>query len=133
MFKLKIQPSDKLHTKFGTAKIIGDYYKISSGKEGNNNKALHRLIYEDFYGVTLPSEIDVHHKDDNKLNNCICNLEALTHADHASEHYNDSLRIIKAGFYNGQQVYALKYKKRYLRRSIDYDSLERELRQMEAN
>ena len=132
MFKLEIQPNDTLHTKFGTAKIVGDYFKITSGKEGNNNKGLHRLIYEDFYDVELPTEIDIHHKDNDKLNNCICNLEALTHADHSASHYDDNLRIIKAGFYNGKQVYALKYKTKYLKRSIDYESLVNELKQMEA-
>lgn len=132
MFKLEIAPSETLHTKFGTAKVVEGYYKITSGKEGNNNKGLHRLIYENFYSVELPAQIDIHHKDNNKLNNCICNLEALTHADHAASHYEDRLRIIKAGFYNGQQVYALKYKTKYLRKSINYESLVKELEEMEV-
>ena len=44
----------KIKTKFGTATINSDgYYEISSVKEGNHDKILHRLIYEDFYNVKL--------------------------------------------------------------------------------
>lgn len=76
-----------LHTKFGTAKIHkNNYYMITSHKEGNNGKLLHRLIYEDFWNVKLPQEIHVHHKDGNKINNCILNLEAITKAEHTYLH-----------------------------------------------
>lgn len=76
-----------MKTKYGNAKINPKgYYHITSGKEGNNGKLLHRLIYEDFWGITLPSEIDIHHKDGNKINNCILNLEALSHVEHSSSH-----------------------------------------------
>lgn len=76
----------KLHTKWGTAKIIGDYYRITSRIEGNNNKKLHRLIYEDFWGVKLPKQVIIYHKDGNKLNNCILNLEAMLQKDHSKHH-----------------------------------------------
>ncbi len=76
-----------LHTIFGTAKVPdGRYYKITSKKEGNHNKYLHRLIYERFWGVELPQEIHIHHKDGNKLNNCILNLEAIPQSNHRSLH-----------------------------------------------
>lgn len=40
----------KLHTKWGTAKINSDgYYVITSRKEGNNGKRLHRLIARDYF------------------------------------------------------------------------------------
>lgn len=76
-----------LQTKFGNATIASNgYYCISSSREGNHKKLLHRLIYEDFWGVKLPEEIVVHHKDENKLNNCILNLEAMEDKEHRSLH-----------------------------------------------
>ena len=75
-----------LHTKWGTAKVYDEYYVIMTKQEGNFNKKLHRLIYESFWGVKLPEEIVVHHKDGNKLNNCILNLEAMTKSEHTTHH-----------------------------------------------
>ena len=84
---MQIQNNKTLHTIFGTAKISdGRYYKITSKKEGNHNKYLHRLIYERFWGVKLPKEIHIHYKDENKLNNCILNLEAIPQSKHKSLH-----------------------------------------------
>ena len=74
-------------TKFGTAYLDKrGYYKISSSKEGNRNKNLHRLIYEDCHKVTLLDGVHVHHKDGNKTNNDISNLEAVTIAEHNKIH-----------------------------------------------
>lgn len=80
---------ETLHTKWGTAKVYDGYYKITSSKEGNSNKRLHRLIYEDFWGVKLPKEIIIHHKDENKLNNCILNLEAIEWGKHTTHHWTN--------------------------------------------
>ena len=52
-----------LHTKFGIAKVDREYFRISSSKEGNYQKYLHRLIFEDFYGIEVPDGFVVHHKD----------------------------------------------------------------------
>ena len=78
--------SEVLHTKWGIARFNGGYYTITSGKEGNHGKRLHRLIYEDFWGVKLPHEIHIHHKDRNPLNNCILNLEAMEQSNHNHLH-----------------------------------------------
>lgn len=79
--------SETLNTKWGNATIASNgYYCISSSKEGNHKKLLHRLIYEDFWGVKLPKGIVIHHKDENKTNNCILNLEALNDKEHRSIH-----------------------------------------------
>lgn len=79
--------SNKIKTKFGTATINGDgYYEITSIKEGNKDKLLHRLIYEDYYNTTLPANMHIHHKNRQKLDNCILNLEALTAAEHLRLH-----------------------------------------------
>jgi len=78
-----------MKTKFGSASINHNgYYQIKSIVEGNRGKLLHRLIYEDFWNVSLPEEISVHHKDGNRLNNCICNLEAMPREEHIKLHQN---------------------------------------------
>jgi hypothetical protein len=76
-----------IKTKFGTARIEKKgYYYISSRKEGNNGKFLHRLIFEDFYKIQLPKNIHIHHEDGNKLNNEIWNLIPMTLSEHSSLH-----------------------------------------------
>ena len=82
-----------MKTKWGTARINNrGYYHITSGKEGNNKRLLHRLIYEDFYGE-IPEGYDIHHKNGNKLDNCILNLVLVRHDEHARQHQH----IIKQG------------------------------------
>lgn len=86
MYKLEIEPSETLPTPWGTAKISNrGYYKITSRKEGNNNKLLHRLIWEKHYGEISPNN-HIHHVDGNPLNNCIWNLDSMTQAEHRSLH-----------------------------------------------
>ena len=75
-----------MDTKFGKA-YVGNhgYYVVTSNEEGNHNKLLHRLIFEDFYGK-IPDGCHVHHKDNDKLNNCIMNLQLLTESEHHKHH-----------------------------------------------
>lgn len=76
-----------IHTKFGIAQInVHGYYKITSKKEGNREKLLHRLIWEDFYGSKIPEHYIVHHKNGNKLDNCILNLQILPAKIHSKLH-----------------------------------------------
>ncbi len=76
-----------IHTKFGTAQVnVQGYYHIVSKKEGNEFKLLHRLIFEDFYGIIVPKDYIVHHKNGNKLNNCILNLQLLHNKIHSKLH-----------------------------------------------
>ena len=83
--------SNLIKTKFGKANINNKgYYDIVSVNEGNFKKKLHRLIYEDYHGVTLLPTTDVHHIDGNKLNNNIENLEAISHSEHSKRHMNGS-------------------------------------------
>ena len=79
--------STTIQTKYGTATIGNhNYYCITSKKEGNYMKLLHRVIFEDFYQIKLPSNIVIHHEDGNKLNNKIWNLIPMTKSEHAALH-----------------------------------------------
>lgn len=76
-----------LHTQWGNATLNKDgYFHITSGNQENKFRLLHRLVYEDFWGITLPQEIVIHHKDGNKRNNCILNLEAMYVSEHCKIH-----------------------------------------------
>lgn len=74
-----------IQTKYGNIRISNGYYRISSKKERNYGKLLHRLIFEDFYGE-IPEGFVVHHKDGNKLNNCILNLQLMKKSEHDRLH-----------------------------------------------
>ena len=90
-------PPKSLKTKWGTARINANgYYAITSRKEGNHLKTLHRLIFEDFYNIKIedmfPNQtMIVHHVDGNKLNNNIWNLDILNWSDHSSIHLNKKI------------------------------------------
>lgn len=82
---------DTLKTKFGSAKLNNKgYYIITSRQEGNNGKLLHRLIFEDFYNISLdeefPDGVVIHHNDMDKTNNEIWNLVPMTHEEHMRIH-----------------------------------------------
>ena len=71
-------------TKYGLASINQDgYYEISSVKEGNFHKLLHRLVWEEHF-CKIPDGYVVHHKDGNKLNNDINNLESMSFSEHTT-------------------------------------------------
>ena len=54
-------------------------------KEGVQ-KRLHRVLVEEHLGRELRNDEIVHHKDGNKLNNCLENLEVMNKIDHAKLH-----------------------------------------------
>jgi hypothetical protein len=82
-----------IQTKFGKAMIgRNGYYQIVTDEKGNDKKYLHRLVFEDFYNIKLPSDIIIHHDDGNKLNNEIWNLIPMTQTEHMALHYNEGLR-----------------------------------------
>lgn len=56
-----------------------------SGYYNFGRKRLHRVIWEDVHGP-IPKGFDIHHKDGNKQNNSIYNLECISHSDHLSLH-----------------------------------------------
>ena len=77
-----------INTKFGIARISNDgYWRITSSKEGNNGKRLHRLIFEDYHKCTLLPNAVIHHRDGNKLNNRYENLELMSRGEHSILHH----------------------------------------------
>lgn len=76
-----------MKTKFGNANINSrGYYWITSTKEGNCRKLLHRLIWEDFHDCKIPEGYNIHHKNCNKLDNCILNLQLINASEHVRLH-----------------------------------------------
>ncbi len=47
----------------------------------------HRLVVERVIGRLLQSSEEIHHKDDNRLNNDPCNLEIVSEQDHQRFHH----------------------------------------------
>ena len=54
-------------------------------------KLVHILVYQTFVGP-IPEGYDVHHKDFNPLNNCLDNLELLTHKEHCLLHKPEKVK-----------------------------------------
>lgn len=63
----------------------GQYAQVALCKFGVKEiLRVHRLVAETFIGE-VPKGYHVHHKDANKLNNCVANLEVLTPKKHRNE------------------------------------------------
>ena len=62
---------------------------IHKGYLRYKRKYCHRLIWEQDIGP-IPEGYDIHHKDGNKLNNLLENLECLSKADHMRLHANET-------------------------------------------
>jgi hypothetical protein len=52
----------------------------------NNNKKLHRYIWEELNG-NIPEGYVIHHIDFDKENNCIDNLQCMTREEHTALHH----------------------------------------------
>lgn len=133
MYELKIEPNKVLETKFGRARIDSrGYYRITTSKEGNFNKSLHRLIFKEFYRK-IPDGCVVHHKDNNELNNCIVNLQLLTEKEHNKLHakgrknsrFNDCIKIYKFKDKRGCYYQARPYnhERRFSMSSVNLDKV----------
>lgn len=137
--------NDKIKTKFGNARINKDgYYIITSRKEGNHGKLLHRVIATNYFGnwINDPNDFyDIHHLDGNRKNNCVFNLEPIPHSQHLSIHnsgennnmygktgenshlWKKYARIIKTGKYKGKQYYGIKFQGRKIKEGSDKKKL----------
>ena len=66
------------------------YSMISSTKEGNAGKLLHRLIWENHHNKKIPNDYIIHHIDHNKKNNNIQNLQCVKKSIHSTYHIKGS-------------------------------------------
>ena len=64
----------------------GYLVKYENGYNKKGNVKLHRAVMEEKLGRRLNSDEVVHHKDGNKLNNDISNLEVMSRGDHSRFH-----------------------------------------------
>lgn len=95
--------------------LYGRYPAVSVGK---SKLHIHRIIFECFmWRSTLDKTIHVHHKNGNRLDARLSNLEAMNGGDHISHH--NSGRTLSAehkrkiGIANKKRK-GMKYKKRYI-------------------
>lgn len=71
------------------------YCMVTTSKDGKRKELLvHRVVWEAFNGK-IPPGYEINHKDENRLNNKLDNLELLTHRDN-----------INYGLHNKKQRYA---------------------------
>lgn len=62
-----------------------DGYVLVNTKDGRRLLE-HRLVVENYLGESLPKQIIVHHKDKDRSNNQISNLEIMTNSEHTTIH-----------------------------------------------
>jgi predicted DNA-binding protein YlxM (UPF0122 family) len=68
--------------KWTVSKTSGYYRDTVSRKK---HISLHRYVWEKHFGV-IPENYDIHHKDENKSNNDISNLECILKSEHTRLH-----------------------------------------------
>lgn len=75
----------------GGVYVAGGYAKVKvkehPAKDKRGYVLLHRLVMEDYLGRYLKDDEFIHHKDGDKLNNDLSNLELVYPEKHAKEHY----------------------------------------------
>lgn len=79
-WEMRKLPGIKEYLEFNGEKYtigIHGYYR----KTGGNRNLMHRDVWE-YYNSPIPKGWDIHHKDENKRNNDIKNLECLPKAEH---------------------------------------------------
>ncbi len=69
--------------KFRKCWIDNGYYKF---RLNGKTVYLHRYLYEAYHRCSILPGIHVHHKDENKLNNDLFNLELITQSEHSRLH-----------------------------------------------
>ena len=73
-----------MRVKSNYMQLHGDYIETST------DQLVHRLVYEHFNG-SIPNGYVIHHKDGNKLNNRIENLQLMSSKEHRVEHLHDTI------------------------------------------
>ena len=98
-------------------------YHLRDKNGKSYSKQAHRLVLENFLPCNNMSELDVNHKDENKLNNHLDNLEWLTHKENvnyktghtrAAQSQQDTILCIETGIiYNSLKEAAEQCKLNY--------------------
>ncbi len=73
------------------------YYRKSHG----DRKLMHRYVWE-FYNVKIPLKYDIHHKDRNRANNKIENLELMKKSEHSRKYATGNNQYTKNRKKNGK-------------------------------
>lgn len=71
----------------------GNVKRNAEGKKLSNTFDIHRLVCEAFHGSPPEGKGDVHHKDNNKLNNHPSNLEWVSRSYNMSESYSTGTNV----------------------------------------
>lgn len=87
MTQLRVTVIDSTKQEFNGERfyLCGFYYQ-------HKGKRLHRVVWEHFYGP-VPKGFHIHHKDEDRSNNNIENLECLPGPKHVSDHGHTEKRL----------------------------------------
>ena len=101
--------STKIQTKYGTATLDKKGYFQLTTNQGKYSRNLHRRVWEDFYGKPVPKNCVIHHKNGNKTDNRIQNLQCCLRTDHIKFHsknktfrHTDEFKKIRSEMYSGK-------------------------------
>lgn len=72
-------------------KFNGESYYYCGSYFQRKGKRLHRMVWE-YHNGTIPKGYHIHHKDEDKSNNDISNLEMVWGGEHMSHHMNNEER-----------------------------------------
>ena len=84
----EIEVIDENHLKFDSH----TYHKDNRTNYYDSHFAIHRTVWE-FFNGEIPKDCEVHHRDLNRSNNDISNLQMLTKAEHQKLHFEISSKI----------------------------------------
>lgn len=109
------------------------YYKVMLFKnKKHHNKMVHRLVALTFIENPL-NKPQVNHKDGNKLNNSIDNLEWMTQNENMHHCYKNNLKIYQPLHYKGKFGYEHNRSKEIEIDNIKYGSISEASRQLNIN